>query len=239
MGSLLNLAKIRWFKIFIDRLKLARTYNGEDPIMEKPVYLKEIRGNLREDIGQVEAEVDSSIFLILRNDGRYIELGEAKKLAISRPSYHRMLDFSCCPLLRLLTVSGKIGDCECYKSGGLHWNTLKDFSTKVRVFIVFSCFIFFYLHFVDLEEFLLTLEAKKFACFETIEILLLSWRGLNILQTEMRWLEWSTSGSGGVLHDKNRGSIYILDSFFEKNRWASSDFASYLKLGFTPVLQRE
>ena len=84
------------------------------------VYLKEIRGNLREDIGQVEAEVDSSIFLILRNDGRYIELGEAKKLAISRPSYHRMLDFSCCPLLRLLTVSGKIGDCECYKSGRLH-----------------------------------------------------------------------------------------------------------------------
>ena len=60
MGSLLNLAKIRWFKTFIDRLKLARTYNDEDPIMEKPVYLKEIRGNLREDIGQVEAEVDSS-----------------------------------------------------------------------------------------------------------------------------------------------------------------------------------
>lgn len=56
---------------------------------------------------------------ILRNDGRYIELGEAIKLAISRPSYHRMLDFSCCPLLSLLTVSGKIGDCECYKSGGL------------------------------------------------------------------------------------------------------------------------
>lgn len=55
MGSLLNLAKIRWFKTFIDRLKLANWQ-----IMEKPVYLKEIRGNLREDIGQVEAEVDSS-----------------------------------------------------------------------------------------------------------------------------------------------------------------------------------
>lgn len=54
------IAKIRWFKIFIDRLKLARTYNGEDPIMEKPVYLKDIRGNLKEDIGQVKAEVDSS-----------------------------------------------------------------------------------------------------------------------------------------------------------------------------------
>ena len=67
--------------------------------MEKPVYLKDIRDNLREDIGQVEAEVEVE--------------------AISRPSYHRMLDFSCCPLLSLLTVSGKIGDCECYKSGGL------------------------------------------------------------------------------------------------------------------------
>lgn len=39
---------------------MARTYNGEDPIMEKPVYLKDIRGNLKEYIGQVEAEVDSS-----------------------------------------------------------------------------------------------------------------------------------------------------------------------------------
>ena len=29
-------------------------------IMEKPVYLKQIRDNLKEDIGQVEAEVDSS-----------------------------------------------------------------------------------------------------------------------------------------------------------------------------------
>lgn len=28
--------------------------------MEKPVYLKQIRNNLKEDIGQVEVEVDSS-----------------------------------------------------------------------------------------------------------------------------------------------------------------------------------
>ena len=59
-GVIVKLSKIRWFKTFIDRLKLARTYNDEDLIMEKPVYLKEIRDNLKEDIGQVEAEVDSS-----------------------------------------------------------------------------------------------------------------------------------------------------------------------------------
>ena len=68
-------ATIRWFMPFLRsahtgahfikmnssprKVAINKGYDGDDPTMQKPVHLKEIRNNSKEDDGQVGAEVDS------------------------------------------------------------------------------------------------------------------------------------------------------------------------------------